>query len=398
MSLSAAVTISSDFESGSAQVLELNSDTQQIRISPAGDPKRGMPNWWCLRLDDIDINKPVVLEVVAREVPVPGSDNPNQLLGAGWTLPECAAVSTDGKVWLQTAAGERNGNRIIYRMRTASPTLWLAWGPPFTPHDAVTFAEQIARDNSFAKTFTLAKSLEGRPVPALQISEGEQTATNRSAVWVNARQHAWECGGSWVSVGFAEWLVSDDEHAKWLRQNAEVFVVPVMDVDHVATGDGGKYAQPQDHIRDWSPTPHWPEVAAAQQRIAALGKQGRMAVYLDLHDGSPGQRTENFYLPHPPYINEETAQLQDHFFACARLSFGEIKLMDGKPATPAELPIWKKNAAPWVRAQCGPKTIAFTVETPWNLPQGTPEGYREVGRKLGLTVEQYLRAEQNSRP
>jgi hypothetical protein len=389
-SVNAALKVSTNFEGGSAKILAVNAEAQEVHISPGGDPKRGMPNWWFVRLDDVDTNKPVVLEVIAREEAVPGSDDPEKPLAAGWALPNCAAFSTDGTVWQQTAPGGRDGGRTSYRVNAGSPTVWLAWGPPFTPQDATTFVEKNARDHSFARAFLLSWSREGRSVPALEIAEGDRPATNRPAVWINAREHAWECGGSWVAVGFTEWLVSDDAAAKWLRQNAQIFLVPVLDVDHVATGDGGKYALPQDHIRDWSAQPHWPEVAAEEKRILALGKEKRMALFFDLHNGSPGQKLESFYLPRPPYVDEETAELQDRFFVCVRQAFGEIKLMDGIPANLERLPIWKQNASPWIREQCGPRTLAFTVETPWNTRESTMEGYREIGRKLGLAAERYL--------
>jgi hypothetical protein len=31
------------------------------------------------------------------------------------------------------------------------------------------------------------------------------------------------------------------------------------------------------------------------------------------------------------------------------------------------------------------------METPWNVPAGTSDGYRAVGRRLGLAIESYLR-------
>ena len=68
-----------------------------------------------------------------------------------------------------------------------------------------------------------------------------------------------------MAQGFAEWLLSDAADAAWLRQHAEIFIVPIMDVDNTATGNGGKDAQPQDHNRDWSPQPHWNEIIAAQR-------------------------------------------------------------------------------------------------------------------------------------
>lgn len=390
--LAAALTVSTDFESGSARVLSVDAESQTVRIMPAGDLKRGMPNWWFLRVAGLDTNKPLTLEVVARDVEVPLAVGKTAPLNPGWTLPTCAAISTDGTTWTQTERGERNGNSSVYRVKSDSPTVWLAWGPPFTPQDASTFVERMAHDHPFAKEFTLAKSLEGRPVPGLVISEGDKPASGRPVVWVLGRQHAFEIGGSWVTVGFAEWLGGNDEAAKWLRQNADVNFVPIMDVDHVATGDGGKHALPQDHNRDWSDTPHWPEVAAAQKRILAAAKEGRMSVFLDVHDPSSTSTLPTFYRDYPPYISEQGAAREDRFMSLARETFGEIKVIDGKPSKPEDLPVWHCISTPWALEHGNPETISFTVEIPWNTPTSTPEGYGVVGKKLGQTVEKLLHA------
>jgi len=200
-----------------------------------------------------------------------------------------------------------------------------------------------------------------------------------------------------VAVGFAEWLCGPDAQAQWLRQNAEVTIVPLMDVDHVATGDGGKHALPQDHNRDWSAAPHWPEVAAAQKRIAAVAKEGRMAVFLDLHNPSPGATQQTFYVQHPPYVSEAVESLQERFLGFARQQFGELKLNDGRPSKPEDIPIWHTISTPWVCEHGNPDTISFTVENPWNTSRGTTQGYRDVGRKLGIATAQYLREKSQSR-
>jgi hypothetical protein len=390
LSLPAALSISSDFEGGSARVLAVDSETQTIRISPAGDLKRGMPSWWFLRVDGLTTNTPLTLEVFALDVEVPFAVGRTARLNPGWTLPTRAAVSTDRTAWTQTEPGKRNENSSVYIIKNPSPTIWLAWGPPFTPQDAATFVEQTTRSHLFAKEFTLSKSLEGRPVQGLVISEDNKPTSERPMVWVLGRQHAFEIGGSWVTVGFAEWLSGNDGPAKWLRQNAEVVFVPIMDVDHVATGDGGKHALPQDHNRDWSDSPHWPEVAAAQKRLLAAAKEGRMAVFLDVHDPSATATLPMFYRDYPPYISDQQSALEDRFISVARDVYGEIKVVDGKPSKPEDLPIWHHISTPWALEHGNPQTISFTVEIPWNTPTSTPEGYRVVGKKLGQTVEKFL--------
>jgi len=389
----AALTVSTDFESGSARVLALNPETQELRISPAGDPARGMPNWWFLRVDHVDPGKPLLLEVVARvaEAPQEGAAESNIApLNPGWTLPARAAISTNGLDWFQSSPGKRHGSQSLYQIETGATSLWIALAPPFPPRNATALIQDTARAHPFAKPFTLATSREGRPVVGLQISEGAKPSSQRPAVFVTARQHAWEVGGTWVAAGLIEWATGPDPEAQWLRRNAELLVVPLMDVDHVATGDGGKNAEPQDHNRDWSDAPHWPEVAAAQKRIRELAQQNRLAVFLDVHDPSPGATLQTFYVQHPPYVSDAIAAAQEQFLSLAKSEFGEIKRNDGTPSKPADLPVWKRISTPWVCEHGCTNTIAFTFETPWNIPRGTPAGYRDVGAKLGRATARYL--------
>ena len=56
------------------------------------------------------------------------------------------------------------------------------------------------------------------------------------------------------------------------------------------TGNGGKDALPQDHNRDWSAEPHWNEIIAAQRQVGGLIEEGRMDVFLDLHNPDPAIR------------------------------------------------------------------------------------------------------------
>src|SRR5581483_6460948 len=137
--------------------------------------ERGMPNWWFLRLDDVDTNRPLTLGVVARDVSTPsegdaeGKTNP---LNPAWTLPTRAVMSADGSNWIQTPAGERHPREASYRVQPTTRTLWLAWGPPFTPHDAQALADRLARVHAFVQPFILAKSREGRDVPGVRIADG----------------------------------------------------------------------------------------------------------------------------------------------------------------------------------------------------------------------------------
>jgi hypothetical protein len=396
--LGAALSVSTNFESGSARVLAIDAATQTVRVSPAGDPKRGWPCWWYLRVDGIDATKSLTLEVVASRATLPASgQKPARTLDPAWAFPKQAAVSTNGIVWTRTPDFERRGGVATYRVPGGATTLWLAWGPPFTPTDAATFVQRVAAGHSFATALTLTRSREGREVPALQIAEGSKPAAQRPGICILARQHAWEAGGTWVGIGFAEWLVSGDEHARWLRQNAEVFFVPIMDVDHVASGDGGKECLPQDANRDWSDTPYWPEVAAIQKRILAQVKEQRMDLLVDLHNPGAGQREVDLWITPTNFLTGLQAQNQGRFFAAMRREVREPMTVNAQPHwdPPGNDPDgptrWHKLSCPWTYDHGNPHTVAITMETPWNVPAGTSDGYRAVGRRLGLAIESYLR-------
>jgi murein tripeptide amidase MpaA len=113
---------------------------------------------------------------------------------------------------------------------------------------------------------------------------------------LQARQHAWESGASWVCRGLAEWLAGDDPRARHLREKCEIYIVPIMDIDNTATGNGGKEALPQDHNRDWTDQPHHAEVAAAQKHLRRLSEQGRLALFVDLHNPGPSDKQPFFYV------------------------------------------------------------------------------------------------------
>jgi hypothetical protein len=212
-------------------------------------------------------------------------------------------------------------------------------------------------------------------------------------VWVNARQHAWEAGGAWVGRGLLEWMASDE--AKALRAQCCVHFIPIMDVDNVALGAGGKEALPQDHNRDWSAAPHYPEVAAAQRRIMEIQQQHGLDVFMDLHNPGAGDRVPFFFGPfgfermtglqrtnYQRWIELAAAHLTGPLKVDPKYRFATYVKMDEERG---------RMSSGWARANGGEGTISVTLETAWNTPHSTIEGYLTVGAQLGRTLAEYLK-------
>jgi hypothetical protein len=316
-------------------------------------------------------------------------------LAAHWAMPAQATFSTDGQTWQHTEKGERQGGWMTYAIKPDRTSMYVAWGPPYTPATAAAFVRAMSEISPCAKGVELCQSRENRAVPMLHVMEGDQPSERRFGVWVQARQHAWESGSSWVAQGFAEWLLhADDADAAWLRQHAEIFIVPIMDVDNAATGNGGKDAEPQDHNRDWSDQPHWNEVFAAKRRISDLIAQGRMDVFLDLHNPAPADRTFFYALP-PELLREPAITLRDWFMQLTYDRVGKLDppfpMLDKPKLTgPAYHPLWRQMGSNWVSMNGNPHTVSLCLETAWNTPSSTTEGYRAVGASLAAAVREYL--------
>jgi hypothetical protein len=390
-----ALSVESNFEGASVSAVEIDQVTRSVSFMPGGDPLRGWPCWWYFRVTGITPGEVVKLRLRASTATtsVPGGPLAKSL-ASSWAMPEMATFSTDGKSWLHTEKGVKEGGLMSYTIKADSSSVLVAWGPPYTPSTAMSFVEAMSRKSPHAKAEELCRSREGRVVPMLHVQEGERTKAQRFAVWVQARQHAWESGSSWVAQGFGEWLLSEDADATWLRQHAEIFLVPIMDIDNTATGNGGKDAQPQDHNRDWSPQPHWNEVIAAQKQVSGLIQEGRMDVFLDLHNPAPGDPTF-FYVLDRSALKEPMLGLRDRFIELAYGRISKIKPlipMSNKPKTtgPAYHPLWRQISANWVSMNGNPHTVSLCLETIWNYKNSTTEGYRAVGANLAAAVREYL--------
>ena len=343
------------------------------------------------RVDGASPGQKIALTVSAAKAPFRQGD----VLAGDWSLPDRAAISVDDVVWTQTPAGERiDRNTAVYRFEAPAEAFWLAWGPPFLPSHAEDVLARAAERLPDAERFVLAKTLEGRDVPGIRFGGGTPDQPAKYGVWIQARQHAWESGSSWVGAGFLDWATSDDPGAVELRRIATIHFVPIMDVDSVAGGHGGKEAEPRDHNRDWSESPRYPEVAAAQKRLLELNDAGKLDLYVDLHNPGASNKKPYFYGPHD--LDSLPAIQQRNYADWIAFAAGAI---DGPlPVQPTyEIASYIKTdeerrrmSSNWVRDHAAPHVVSATLETAWNTPHSGQEGYKTVGAQLGEAIAKYL--------
>lgn len=370
----AQLVVETDFSGGSGKVIEIDQFARTIKIEPTEHESRGWACWWYCKVTGIEPGEVITLEVG----PEP------------WATPSQATFSTDNRTWRQTAPGKRVGRSFRYQQAIDAPVAWFAWGPPFTVEDASELVRWAGENCEHAVGFSLCETRGGRSVPAMRLEPSSPMPT--SAVWIQARQHAWEAGSSWVCKGLVEWLVSDDPRAERLRSTAIVTVVPIMDVDNVAIGAGGKNQVPHDHNRDWSEQPHWRTVSGAMQELRRYDAAGQLDLFIDLHNPDASTTRPFYYVPPRQLMTDLRQRNLDRFLAANRIEMtGRLQFVGETRESGAQYDRgWKRISKNWVTLNTREHVVAATLETAWNTPDSTVNGYKTVGKQLGLAIERYL--------
>lgn len=149
---------------------------------------------------------------------------------------------------------------------------------------------------------------------------------------------------------------------------------------------------PHDHNRDSSETPFYPEIAATQRRLKEFAAEHRLALVLDLHNPQLSVRQPYFFVPPADCLTDAARANQARFLDLAsRRLDAPLELAAAPRTTGAGYhPRWRQMSGLWVSGSTAAGTVAACLETPWNTPHSTTEGYRSVGTKLGRAVAVYL--------
>ncbi|MCA8988082.1 MAG: hypothetical protein KDA78_10595 [Planctomycetaceae bacterium] len=375
-----------DFPGGSAEVVSIDEIKQHVQIRPRVTPGRGYPCNWYLCVEGIDPDRPLLLTVQKNLTPFQN----DRVLDHSWSQPDRASLSYDNAVWQQTELGIKEGDRITYRVESKSSTIWIAWGPPFHTSHLEALLSEACKILPEAERFELAVTREGRSVQGIRF--GCESTPNEPAygVWVQARQHAWEWGSSWVGQGFLLWAISDDPVAQELRRTSTIHFIPIMDVDSAVQSLGGKDSIPRDHNRDWDNKPYYPEVAAAQQKILKLDQAGQLDLFIDLHNPGPGDKKPFYFGPKMDSL-DELQQRNYLFWVKVSSQFIDSCESDYRFTSyiknEEEL---NRVSSNWVRNHTQSHLVSTTLETAWNRPEGNQQGYQKVGRELGISIARYL--------
>ena len=163
--------------------------------------------------------------------------------------------SDDGKHWKHFPAIEWDSEKkeTTLRFRPQRDTIWIAHVPPYTPHDLSRLLADL-RERPDAIVETIGKNVQGRDIPMVMVTNPDVPDAGKKTVWLQARQHAWEAGTSYVMEGEVRFIASDDPAARALRDKVIVKFTPMVDLDGCANG------QVRSNANGYDVNQHWQQV------------------------------------------------------------------------------------------------------------------------------------------
>ncbi len=129
-------------------------------------------------------------------------------------------ASDDGEHWrpITEVTWDDRAKEATLRLRPQRDAIWIAHQPPYTHSRLARLLEQVdrcddARIEVIGKT-AMKRDLHMITVTAADVDDDREKVT----VWLQARQHAWESGTSYVMEGALRFITSDDPKARALRR------------------------------------------------------------------------------------------------------------------------------------------------------------------------------------
>ncbi|HWQ54349.1 MAG TPA: M14-type cytosolic carboxypeptidase [Bryobacteraceae bacterium] len=280
-----AAAVHTHFEAGNIGKVEWLSE-QHLRCGVRGetdqDGRNHQPSWFYFRLDGV-AGRDLTIDITD----LAGEYNyrPNDGSGLRNMRP---VYSYDDREWTHFEASEfeRTTGTIRVRLKAARNRVWIARQPPYTNQRLRELLNHFHGHPALNEE-VVGKTLAGRPIPLLTITNPKTPETGKPVIWLMARQHAWESGTSWVAEGAVRWLLSQHPRAARLRDGFVFKVFPMADPDGVARGGVRFNAKGYDLNRNWDAVDAklMPETFYQRKAILDWVDSGRTVdLFLALHN------------------------------------------------------------------------------------------------------------------
>jgi hypothetical protein len=283
------VSFNTSFESGSLGVIEQLGDNE-YRLNVRGQQdaygRNRQATWFYFRMDDV-AHRALTLRLSSFR----GEYNHRPSTPAGpWMRP---VYSVDGKTWrhFEQAAWDVGKAELTLQLQVPENTVWLAHIPPY-PYSRVGELLEDVKRQPHARVEVIGHSVLGRELHLVTVTNFDRAEDDKKVVWLQARQHAWECGTSFLVEGALRFITSREPAAVKLRDGTIFKFVPMINPDSVARGEVRFNVNGFDPNRQWDEVDlrgkRWlernPEIWYVKKALLAQHARKSIDLALNLHN------------------------------------------------------------------------------------------------------------------
>jgi hypothetical protein len=285
------IRFNTNFEGGSLGKIERLGDSAYrcfVKGQQNEEGRNRQANWYFFRMEGVK----------DREVAITLTDflgEYNYKPGACPMGPDILPVwSVDAENWrpVPSMTWDDRAKEATIRFRSDVDTVWVAHQPPYTHRRLTRLLEELDRSDA-VRVEVIGRTARGRDLHLVTITDPGVPDGEKRCVWLQARQHAWESGTSYVMEGALRFAASDDPAARELRRKVVFKFTPMVDPDGCATGEVRFNANGYDVNRHWDEVDlrdklwlaRMPEIWYVKKSIYAQMDSGpKIDLLLNLHN------------------------------------------------------------------------------------------------------------------
>lgn len=284
------VRFNTAFESGSLGKIEKLGETEfRLHLKGQQDARgrNRQATWFSFRLDDV-----AGRELTLRFTSFKGeyNDRPARSPTGEWYRP---VFSNDGESWQPVAAArwDEAADELTVTFKPRGNTVWMAHVPPYSHTRLLQLLTEMGRSPD-ARVEVIGKSVLGRDLHLVTVTNFSRPDAAKKVIWMQARQHAWEAGTSFLIEGAMRHVTSDEPAARQLRDENIFVFVPMINPDSVVLGEVRFNVNGYDPNRQWDEIDLrdkvWlernPEIWYVKKALLAQHRKQPVAIGLNLHN------------------------------------------------------------------------------------------------------------------
>lgn len=364
------VLFNTAFESASLGKIEKLSETEfRLHVKGQQDARgrNRQATWFAFRMDQVG-GRAITLRLTSFKGEY--NDRPSNSPMGAWFRP---VVSEDGENWqhLRDSAWDVAKDELSVTVQPKGDTLWVAHIPLYSYTRLTRLLEDV-KPLPVARVEVIGQSALGRDLHLVTVTNFARPDETKKVIWLQARQHAWETGTSFVLEGALRFVISDDPAARKLRDENVFKFTPMVNPDSVARGDVRFNAHGFDPNRHWNDVnlrdKQWldriPEVWYVKKAVLAQHAVRPIDLMLNLHNTEMNEYIETMADVDPAQAMFH--RLFDRLVATTTFapSRPKLTLFTTGPATTTNL-LWREARVPvaLMEQRIGPSPKAERIMT-----------------------------------